>query len=598
METIRFKTTLNFAKSRDDEVQKLNISRVSKLLLAVAITILIASALANSRDYQDSWVLERLEIPFVLFVVTYVIAFFSEKRTLGVLVLAIIGRIVFLILPNLKYFWFQGTAIDQQLQYALANHVVSSGHISTEIAYGAEAYTTTPLTHLSFSIFSIVLNAPVVDSMKYLPVLWSPIFPLLIFVIVQKMGLSRALKYALFFSSLPFTMEQYIVMGQLLGGLLLFLVLFVLVLILKNGEAHVQKNARRYWVICIIFIVALAADHSVSSLMLSMALLAVMILQRVPNFRPKSYLLVTGVLAIVLISLVWLMFQAGYALEQISQLIFVSVPNGTTPGSERIPAFFWEHLLRDPLSGVQSFSVLYGADAFLLLLTLISLIIMLKTKNRSNAVQSFIQLLGWWFLFLIVIGVLMNLGGPRALECERLLFPVFVGILVFWISNNPRTRKWLPATIFTLIILLAAIELYNCQPLIPSANVMYPGLPSNIPIGYVGQVTSIYQRQAIFFAENNVNGLIACPVDTSDQMIGLTGLSFSKEHLVKDYPLYKSEQERTYDYYLIHLPGKSGILYELPPDRLPTLILDRIYNSSVVYTNGESYMLSAHYLGH
>ena len=56
-------------------------SNILKLFLVIAIVVLIGNTLAISRDYQDSWVLEGLEIPFALFVITYVAAFFSEKRT-------------------------------------------------------------------------------------------------------------------------------------------------------------------------------------------------------------------------------------------------------------------------------------------------------------------------------------------------------------------------------------------------------------------------------------------------------------------------------------------------------------------------------------
>jgi len=425
---------------------------------------------------------------------------------------------------------------------------------------------------------------------------------LLIFLKVQKMGFSGAIKYALFFSSIPFTMEQYLVMGQLLGGTFFLLVLFALILILRNDTVHTPKDDRRYWVVCIIFVVALAATHSVSSIMLSVALLAVLIFQSVPYFRSKSYLRarlrVTSVFAIVLISLAWLAFQVPYALEAITWLLFIGIPSGVTPASERIPPSFFVELQKNALVAVRSFSVLYGADAFLLLLTFVSLVVMLKMKKRSNDVQSFIQLLGWWFLFLLVVGAFVNLGGPRSLDYERLLFPVFSGFLIFWVSNNLRGRKWIraraviTAAIILLVILLATIELYGCQPLVPSANVVYPELPSNVPIGYVGQVTSIYQRQAIFFAENHVNGLIACDSTTYNQIIGLTGLNWSESHLVQYDPLDKSQPEQMYDYFLIHLPGKAGILAELPPARAPALILSAIYNSSIIYTNGESYMLS------
>lgn len=574
-------------------MEKLNISRLSKLLLVAAIAILIISALANFRDYQDSWVLEGIEVPFALFVIVYVTAFFLEKKTSWMIVLAIIARIVFLIIPNLKYSWLQGTALDQQLQYALSNNVLRTGHISTESAYGAAAYTSTPLTHLSFSVFSIVLNIPVVDAMKYLPVLWSPLVPLLTFVIVDKMEFARktpVVKCALFFSSIPFTTEQYLVTGSLLGSVLALLILSSLVLILR-------KNDRRYWLVCTIFVIALAAAHAVTTVILSASMLAILMLQGVPYFQLKSRFRATAILAIVSINVAWIMYQASYALNVIAHLVFFGVPSGVTPESERIPSTFFEELRVSPLSAIKSFSVLYGADAFLLILTLVSLIILLKTQKGPNDILRFTCLLGWLFLSLIVVGALVGVGGPRVLFFAELLFPIFGGILVSWISGSLRARKWIRSAITTLIILsvilLATIELYSCQPLVPPANIVYPGLPSNVPIGYVGQVNSIYQRQAVFFAENHVKGLIASDSTTSDQIIGLTGLNWSAEHLVEYYPIDKSQPGQMYDYFLIHLPGKSGILSELAPVRVPSQMLDTIYNSSIVYTNGESYMLSA-----
>ena len=567
------------------KVLRLNVSRVSKLLLAITTIALIYNTLAISRDYQDSWILEGLEIPFVLFVITYVVAFFSERNPSWMIILAITGRTMFLLIPNLKYVWFQGTAHDQTAQYALANHVYGEGHIFTEPFW---VYSTTPLMHLLFSIFSIVLNVPVVDSMKYLPVLWSSIYPLLTYVIVEKMGFLQekaVLKYALFISSVPFTMEQYLVTGTLFGILLVFLILSNLILMF-------QKSDRRYWFVCTILMFALAAAHSVSSTILAVFLLAIMVLQRASYFRPKSYLRASAAFAVASISVAWLMFAAGFNLQLISQGIFVAVPSGTVGPSQRIPPTFFEHLRVNTLSAIRSFSVLYGADAFFLLLTLAGLIILLKRRKQLNSAANFLLLFGWSALLFIVIGVLINLYGPRVLNFERLLFPVFSSVLVLYISKNARARTWIRPVIFLSIIVLATIELYNCQPLVPSANVLYKDLPPDVPLGYVGQVNSIYQRQMINFAETHVSGRIACPSITRNQIIGFTRTSFWVGNLLWYYPLDKSQPKQTYDYFLIHLPGKSGILSGKPWTRNPGLILEAICNSSIVYTNGESYILA------
>ena len=563
----------------------MNKSRISKIALLITIVILLGNAVAISRDYQDSWVLEGLEIPFLLFVIIYAVTFFSERRTSWMIILAIIGRTVFLLIPNLKYVWFQGTAIDQQRQYALTNHVYNEGHISTETFW---FYSTTPLMHLLFSIFSIILNVPVVDSMKYLPVLFSPIYPLLTYIIVEKMEFSQGkaiLKYALFISSVPFTLEQYLVTGTLFGILLAFLILSSLILMF-------QKNDRRYWFVCTIFIFALAATHSVTSVILTVSLLAIMALQRVSYFRPKSYLRASAAFAVASISVAWLMFPASFTIPTISRQIFVAVPSGTTPPSEYIPPGFFEHIRVNTLSAIKSFTLQYGADAFFLLLTLAGLIILLKRRKQLNSAANFLLLFGWLSLLFIVIGVLLKLGATRSMHFERLLYPVFSGVLVLHISKNARARTWIRPVIFISITLLATIELYNCQPLVPSANVLYKDLPPDVPIGYLGQVNSIYQRQMINFAENHVNGRIACPSITKNQIIGFTRTSFWVGNLLRYYPLDKSQPEQRYDYFLIHLPGKSGTLSEKPWTRTPSLILEAICNSSIVYTNGESYILA------
>jgi len=565
-----------------DELFRMNRSRTLKIALFIATVILLGNTVAISRDYQDSWVLEGLELSFLLFVITYAAAFFSERRTSWMVILAIIGRTIFLLIPNLKYVWFQGVYIDQHTQYALANHVYNEGYIST---IGPSAYISSPLLHLFFSIFSIILDVPIVDAMKYLPVLFSPIYPLLTYIIVKKMEFSEGrtiLKYALFLSAVPFSMEQYIVTGTIFGILLAFLILANLIIMF-------QKNDRRYWLVCTILIFALAAAHSVTSTILMVLLLAIMALQRVSYFRAKSYLRASVAFAIASISAAWLMFPAHFTLGTISRAIFFAVRGGPTPSSEFMPPILFELARADIFVAMRTFSVYYGADLFLLLLTLAGLVILLKKRKMSNDAAKFLLLFGGLAFGVILIGVLLKLGATRTLHFERFLFPIFSGIAVLYISKK---TSWIRPIIFSSIILLATLELYGCQPLIPSANVLYKDLPTNVPIGYVNQVNSIYQRRVVNFAYDHLVGRIASDSMTGKQMISLAGYNFSVTYLIDYYPLDKSQPTQKYDFFIIHIPGKSGTLVEQAKIRTPSLILEAIYNSSIVYTNGESYILT------
>jgi hypothetical protein len=560
-----------------------------RLLLIVTIAVLLYNAAAISRDYQDSWILEGLEIPFLLFVVAFSLTFFSEKRVSLLVVIAVVGRIVFLLIPNLKYVWFQGVYTDQHTQYSLASHVVATGRISTSVSSGTSSfYTASPLFHVLFSIFSIILNVPVMASMKYVPVLFSPIYPLLTYAILKKMELvqkNMILKYALFLSSVPIYPGNYVVIGTTFGIFLAFIALFLLVSML-------QKNDRRYLLVCAIFTFALAATHTVTSVILTAFLLLIPGLQRISYFRPKSYLRASVALIVASISLAWLMFPGYSTLGEITRELFIAVPTGTTPSSEYIPSTFFQLANVNMLAAAKTFLAYYGADLFLLILTFAVIVGTLKIRKRLNNAGNFLLLFGGLALVIIGGGVLLKLGATRTLTFERLLFPIFSGIAVFYIGKK---RKWIRPIIFVSIILLATLELYGCQPLIPSANVLYKDLPASVPIGYVNEVNSVYQRQVVDFALNHVVGVIASDAITYNQIVGVTEYNFRVTHVINYYPIDKGQPPQEYDLFIIHVPGKSGILGEKAEVRTPDLILQTVYNSSIVYTNGESFILAHSY---
>jgi hypothetical protein len=546
--------------------------------------ILIGNALAISRDYQDSWILEGLEIPFLVFVVIFSLTFSSEKKESSLIGLAILGRIVFLLIPNLKYTWFQGVYIDQSMQYSLASYVINTGRISTSSLF--TPYVVAPLFHLLLSIFSIFLNVPVVDSMKYIPVLLSSMYPLLVYGILKRMKLaqrSNILKLTLFLSSIPIATGAYTVTGTMFGILLALIILFLLVTIL-------EKSDPKYWLVCVIFVIALALAHSVTSVILTGILLLILALQRIPHFRPKYHFRTSTILAIALISLAWLMFPAYSTLETIVSIFSVSVPTGKTPPSEYIPSTFFQLARAEPLAAALTFLVYYGADFFLLILALAGLIIMFRIRKNLNNASSFLMFFGGLVFVIMIIGVFIKAGPTRALSIEELLFPIFCGIAVFYLGNK---RKLLRPLLIILIMVLATLQLYGCQPLIPSANIIYTGLPSNVPIGYVNQVNSIYQRQVVNFALSHFAvGVIACDSVTYNQISGVASSSFLLSHVTNYYPIDTQQPQQEYDLLIIHVPGKAGILAEKADVRSPDLILQTIYNSSVVYTNGESFILA------
>jgi hypothetical protein len=569
----------------------LNVSCILKVIMVAAAVILLLNAAAISRDYQDSWILEGLEMPFAFFVGVYVLTFFVEKKIWQMVTIAVTGRVVFLLVPNLKYVWFQGPYIDQDQQYALANYVYTHGHIAPAGPYIVSLYGTTPLIHLSLATFSIVLGVPVVDAMKYVPVLFSSLYPLLTYIIMKNIKFLnnlRALKFGLFLSSVPILTEDYIINGAQFGVLLAFLIITILVMLMV-------KSDRRYWVLFIFFIAALAMTHSSSSVLLTLFLLAGFLVQKMRLYRVPSFPTMSAVFAALSICAAWLMFPADFTFEAITRVGAAALGlGGTTPPSEKVPPRFVELAEKSLLEAGKMLLVTYGAEIFVLILMIVSLIVLWKVRNQLNNSTRFLFLIGGLMVLFIPIGFFLQLGEFRIADLVIPYCPIFIGILAGFISkNNSRTRTLFLSFIILVTIVLAIPELYMCQPLVPAASVLLKNISPSEPIAYINAVNSIYQRQMIQFAQNHLVGVIACDALTYNQITGLTNLNFSAAYLSSYYPLDNTELPVAYSYFLIHTAGVSGVFAaEKAEIRTNDLILSAIYNSSILYTNGQSYILA------
>lgn len=580
----------------------LGIYRILRFVLIIEMIALLGATAVISRDYQDSWILEGLEIPFFAFMITYIIYVFIEKEITWIIPFALICRSVFLILPNLKYGWFQGVAIDQHSHYRLVQDIYYEGYIPS-----GRLYSDTPLMHLSFVIYSIITGVPTLYSFKYLPVMAWFIYPLVIYLIMKKLGImknSSLLKYVLLMSSIPiYSSLSYVVIGLLFGELLMFLFLYQLIKLL-------QKKDRRDWFVAIIYGLALVATHSYSSTMFIIALFTMYLMtpllrkflhKHSVQLQLKS-LSFTGLLAILLINITWLFHKATNLLQS---MIKIMTPYGLrllgeeVIAREPIPSRFFELIRINFIEGIKVLLVWHGGDILFTLLTLIGIVVIYFAKKPRMQSGSLVFLslyvISLW-LFLIP-GFALRIGGGRWVErIIRLTYPVspiFSGICLFYFNKKIRNTK-LTIIVISMIMMLATVELYGCQPLVPPASAISKDLPPDEPIGHRVLVNSVYQRTMIEHAERYVsqNTLIAGDDVTRFQILGLTDYNFYRSHVRWYYPLDKSHPKIHYDYFLIHLPGKSGVFMEKAEMRTRSLISQAIYNSSVVYTNGESYMLA------
>jgi len=579
----------------------LNLPHILKIVLLTTTVVLLVNAAAISRDYQDSWTLEGIEIAFVVFVVTYAITFFSEKRSKWMVALAVIGRSVFLLIPSLKYVWFMGRSIDDHRQFAMANYVYNEGHIipSEHLGDWTDAWTyyaTTPLIHLSFSILSITSSIPLLYSFKFLPILLSPIYPLLTYAIVTKLGFkgeTTVLRYALFLSSLPIKSGLvYIVTGSMLGVLLTFFVLLCIVRVLRRSN---QSD----WLLLIIFSCALMMTHSFSSLHLALLILGIKVMQRFSFFQIRSYLNNLTVSLILLLNMAWLVFRASGTFTYMTKIMTYLVGISPQKQTYYVPERFFELTSLNIFESLKVILVYYGADGFLLLLMIIVIFVFLLKSRKKSDTLKFLWLLNVLLSLLLVFAFVSRLGAgywKRIVRYTEISYPIFFGMLIAYIDKR-KIRSAVATSLLVTTLVLVPLELYACQPIIGSASTISRELPANEPVVYVGSVNSIYQREMIGFAEDYVRGSIACDGVTRNQISGLTERGFSKT-LLWFYPfsglLDESIPRKNYDYFLIHLPGKSGAFEEQAEIRTRSLILEALYDESynIVYSNSESYVLN------
>ena len=583
----------------------MDISRILKLILIVELIVLLGNAVAISRDYQDSWILEGLEIPFVAFMITYAAYVFIENKISWLIAFTLMVRSVIALLPNLKYDWFLGTAIDQNSHYRLVLDIYNGGHVPEPIP--GVMYAGTPNMHLFFATYSIVTNVPVLYTFKYLPVLSWLVYPLIIYLIMRKsLPIKKnpsILKYAVFISAIPVrATRSYIVVGTLFGVLLAFLVITQFVNVL-------QTNSRKYLIIALVCSFALVGTHSYSSIMLMIGFLITYLAYNINYIKNKFKIFearalnITSITFLIVLNALWLsyvatdLFTGSFAniiTTYMNAIMGVNVTGFPTTG---IRSRFFELNFLDKLRII---FLNYGGDIGLLFLMLIGILILVK-KFRSSKSLTFLSfyIVSLWLFNIVQITLAGAQAGlfefDRILAHTLLMSPIFFGISLYYIQKRTRNSK-LIMFIILLLMMLATVELYRCQPLVPPASAI--GFPSNEPIVYVNSVNSVYQRFMINYAERYCGEgmLIASDAVTKNQIIGLTSSNFSSSHLIWYNPfsrlLDESIPKMEYDYFLIHLPGKSGAFYEKVEIRTKNLILEAINNSNILYTNSESYILA------
>jgi hypothetical protein len=235
----------------------------------------------------------------------------------------------------------------------------------------------------------------------------------------------------------------------------------------------------------------------------------------------------------------------------------------------------------------------FGADIFILGMTLVGLIILYRSRRLAQPpfmiFSGYIVALILFFIF----GGIFNIGWQwleRSLRMAIVITPLFVAFALHFMRQ--RVHRVVPPILIMIFLLLTTLQFYDYQPLMPPASSFDSALPDDEPIYYINSVNSIYQREMMQFAQRMLpeTAGIATDMITYNQLLGFTDRAFAEQY-VYYYPLSDAEP-RDYDYFLIHRPGRSGILGDKAETRTTEVILSAINASNILFSNGESYVVT------
>jgi hypothetical protein len=567
------------------------------LIYAIIAVAFVVEVLLNQRGYQDSWILQDIFVPTILYVLTFsVVAVLLDNNKLIALICASF-LVVLNAIPNLKYDFFYGT-FDSVGHYGYIRDLVSLGHVAST-GYYAPSYQDFPGMHIFIGSLSIISGVSINVAIKLVTSMIVGIIPLMTYLATNRVFEPRIQRFIIIASGLP-TFASYTLTGT---DFALPLYFCITCLILRS---LFTENKRDYTIVLLILVFGLLFSHAMTTLYLISFLVGAVLLLKLlsikekwvmKNYR-KTSILVIGILMILIVSFAArLTFESGTILETFIDAI-KSFLGHKALGI--VPSTF----LKVPLSAKLVFVVLtYIMDAVIALMGCLGVIVLfvkLRHKNRE-IYEKFYTFLLCIMTAILALLAFQFLSGFSGIEYERLidyaivLSPFLVGLFLWHLNYHFGRYRFGSALVFLVLfssILVSLIQFYPFQPIVPTANVLSQNLPANEYILDYRSVNTVYQERMILFAESFSpnSAIVASDTVTRWQIYGFANDTFISR-VEYNSPLQVSNLN--WNLFLLHYDGKAGSLNEPVANRTSerlTELKDALGND-VVYDNGESFII-------
>ena len=289
---------------------------------------LLLNCIIQVKDYQDTWVLQGLELPYLFFVTTFIILFLYERDFDYLLIMAILARYTFVLIPNLKYEFFLGRSMDQHLQYVLSRDVIILEKISPLYYYPyyptGRYYIESPFFHIMMSIFTQISGFELEKTMKIFPILLNILYPLYGYVLLNKFipkDFDHVKKIGLFLTAIPINSSlSYLVTGSL------FVYIFLLALLVQTLNLLTDANRKNY-LMYIMLVFGSTLSHPIETLHFLAISFVIIIIYCIVYRKDETYLIqqyFTG----IIINLGWILNKSNQ-FDYITALFITKESSGT-----------------------------------------------------------------------------------------------------------------------------------------------------------------------------------------------------------------------------------------------------------------------------
>jgi len=313
---------------------------------------------------------------------------------------------VFLIaIPNIKYFFFLGRSIDQNLQYSLASTVIETGKIAKLTDYfglTTQYYTEVPFLHLSMGIHSIISNIPLYQVYKYLPILWNISYPLVTYIICKETKIynnNDLFKFAMFISSIPISSSStYIVTGTFFVSIITYFYSSQIIKSIGNSKINIKTIS-----LFILFITGSILSHSIYTLHFLVLITASIAILKIMKYLSQISIFSQLVFTAFLLNGVWIAFQS------LPLQMFVTFLKAR--GVEKVlPSTLFSLGRENIVSTISVFILIYGTDIIISGFILFSLIFLYRNDDLRKKYTNIIPFLMaftilTWTLTVVGLGV-------------------------------------------------------------------------------------------------------------------------------------------------------------------------------------------------